>query len=241
MSTQCPKCGNEIPALPGFCAKCGWSSGTGSDAGDEGEKKSLSGGRDQSGGAAGFCKGCGGKLEPGHKFCPECGTPVGGRKAGVPPKRAAAGTVDGRKYDEAVRMGREVEEWSQLNDMGPGCLDPIAFLGGPPIAGLVFFAAAAKWHELWYFFGAIAVLWLVAAFWRMKTRALLGARDIDGAKKALQTARLFSLIVLLAMAAALVDFWIHVDSCAKKYDKKLQETADEISRGLNEASRRLQR
>ena len=47
--------------------------------------------------------------------------------------------------------------------------------------------------------------------------------------------------LFLAMAAAMVDFWLHVDSCAKKYDKKLQETADEISRGLSEASRRLQR
>ena len=241
MSTECPKCGYEIQAVPGFCAKCGWSSGAGPDMGDEGKETVQSGGKGQTGGAAGFCKGCGGRLEPGQKFCPECETPVGGRKAKPSVKRTAPDAVDRRKYDEAVRMGREVEEWGHLNDMGPGCLDPIAFVGGPPIAGLVFFAAAAKWHDLWYFFGAIAVLWLVAAFWRMKTRVHLAARDTDRAKKALQTARLFSVIVLLAMAAAMVDFWLHVDSCAKKYDKKLQETADEIARGLSEASRRLQR
>ena len=179
-------------------------------AGDE--EKVQSGGRAQPGVAAGFCKGCGGKLEPGQKFCPECGTPVGGRKAGAPPKCAASDTVSGRKYDEAVRMGQEVEEWSQLNDMGPGCLDPIAFAGGPPIAGLVFFAAAAKWNDLWYFFGAIAVLWLVAAFFRMKTRALLGAREIERAKQALHSARVFSSATLLAIVAALLVFWLHVSS-----------------------------
>ena len=119
------------------------------EAGDE--ENVQSGGKDPTGGLAGICKGCGGRLAPGQKFCPECGTPAGGRKAGAAPKRAAAGAVDGRKYDEAVRMGREVEEWSQLNDMGPGCLDPLAFVGGPPIAGLVFFAAAAKFTFLHLF------------------------------------------------------------------------------------------
>jgi hypothetical protein len=198
-------------------------------------------GKGPPGGAAVFCGGCGGRLEPGQKFCPECGTPAGGRKAGAPPKHAAPDTVSGRKYDEAVRMGREVEEWSQLNDMGPGCLDPIAFAGGPPIAGLVFFAAAAKWHHLWYFFGAITVLWLVAAFWRMKTRVHLAARDTERAKKSLQTARLFSFIVLLAMAAALLAFWLHVSSCAKQADKQFHDAANEILGDLDEARRRLQR
>lgn len=187
------------------------------------------------------CTGCGGQLEPGQKFCPECGTPAGGRKTGTPPKRAASDAVSGRKYDEAMRMGQEVEEWSQLNDIGPGCLDPIAFAGGPPIAGLVLFAAAAKWHDLWYFFGAIAVLWLVAAFFRMKTRALLGARDTEGANQALHSARVFSAATLLAIVAALLAFWLHVSSCAKQADKQFHDAANEILGALDETSRRLQR
>ena len=196
------------------------------------------GGKGPTGEPAGFC---GGKLEPGQKFCPECGTPAGGRKVVSVPKRTPPDTVSGRKYDEAVRMGQEVEEWSHLNDMGPGCLDPIAFAGGPPVAGLVFFAAAAKWHDLWYFFGAIVVLWLVAACCRMAVRIRLGARDIEGAKQALHSARVFSAATLLAIVAALLAFWLHVSSCAKQVDKQFHDAANEILGDLDEASRRLQR
>ena len=167
-------------------------------------------------------------------------TGVGGR-TGKTPVREAGNGADTRKYDEAVRMGQEVEEWSHLNDLGPGCLDPIAFVGGPPVAGLVFFCGAFYWHELWVFFGAIVVLWLVAASCRMAVRGRLGARDTEGARRALKYAWIFFAMTLLAIGGAMVDFWLHLDSCAKKYDRKLQETADEITSGLDEAARRLRR
>lgn len=195
-------------------------------------------------GAPKSCTGCGGKLEPGQKFCPECGAPVGGRKAEGLPGRGAQDTVAGGKYDEAVRMGQEVETWGHLNKMDPGCigcLDPVTFLGGPPLAGLVFFCGAYYWRELRVFFGAIVVLWLVAACCRMAVRVRLGARDTEGARRALQYARAFSVLTLLAVGAAMVDFWCHLESCAKQYDRKIEEAADVLKTGLDETSRRLQR
>ncbi len=162
-------------------------------------------------------------------------------KAGAGAVGKAEKGVDARKYDEAVRMGQEVEEWGHLNDMGLGCLDPIAFVGGPPVAGVVFFCGAYFWHELWYFFGAIVVLWLVAACCRMAVRVRLGARNTEGARRALQYARVFSVLTLLAVGAAMVDFWCHLESCAEKYNRKVEEAADMLKSGLDESSRRLQR
>lgn len=239
MSTKCPKCGREITREDLQCPQCGvllkWVK--------KSEQKRRDEEKDADNPEVGvrFCPGCGGKLEVGQKFCPECGTAVGGRKAGSSPGRAAGCATDTRKYDEAVRMGQEVEEWGHLNDMGPGCLDPIAFVGGPPVAGVVFFCGAYFWHELWYFFGAIVVLWLVAACCRMAVRVRLGARDTEGARRALQYARVFSVLTLLAVGAAMVDFWCHLESCAEKYDRKVEEAADGLKRGLDGATRRLQR
>ena len=239
MSTKCPKCGQEITREDSQCPQCGvllkWVKKS-EQKRQDGEKEA-----DRTEADVRFCPDCGGKLGAGQKFCPECGTPVAGRKAGPPPVRAAGYATDTRKYDEAVRMGQEVEEWGHLNDMGPGCLDPIAFVGGPPVAGVVFFCGAYFWHELWYFFGAIVVLWLVAACCRMAVRVRLGERDTEGARRALQYARVFSVLTLLAVGAAMVDFWCHLESCAEKYDRKVEEAADGLKRGLDGAARRLQR
>lgn len=198
------KCGREITREDSQCPQCGvllkWV------------KKSEQKRQDADNPEAGvrFCPTCGGKLEVGQKFCPECGTPVGGRKAGPPPVRAAGCATDTRKYDEAVRMGQEIEGqavgWANFS----GCLiDP--FFGGLPLMIACFF-----WHELWWFLGIAAVFDIAAMCCRAVVRGRLADHDVEGAKSALGPAKTCFWIASAALGAGLLDVVIRLMALANK-------------------------
>lgn len=208
MSTKCPKCGREITREDSQCPQCGvllkWvkkSEQKRQDGEKEADKKEAD---------VRFCPHCGGKLEAGQKFCPECGTPVGGRKAGPPPVRAAGRAADARKYDEAVRMGQEIEgqavDWANFS----GCLiDPV--FGGLPLMIACFF-----WHELWWFLGIALVFGIAAMCCRAVVRGRLADHDVEGAKSALGPAKTCFWIAAAALGAGLLDVVIRLMALANK-------------------------
>lgn len=208
MSTKCPKCGREITREDSQCPQCGvllkWVK--------KSEQKRQDREKEADNPATGvqFCAACGGKLEAGQKFCPECGTPVGGRKAGPPPVRAAGRMADARKYDEAVRMGQEIEgqavDWANFS----GCLiDPV--FGGLPLMIACFF-----WHELWWFLGVALVFGIAAMCCRAVVRGRLADHDVEGAKSALGPAKTCFWIAAAALGAGLLDVVIRLMALANK-------------------------
>ena len=210
---RCPKCGHEIDRENPVCAGCGAKLKVKPLKLPEKRivkvpKKIV----DENGArlSEGYCPQCGGKLEAGQKFCPECGTPVAGRKAGPPPVRAAGRTADARKYDEAVRMGQEIEGqavgWANFS----GCLiDPV--FGGLPLMIACFF-----WHELWWFLGIALVFGIAAMCCRAVVRGRLADHDVEGAKSALGPAKTCFWIAAAALGAGLLDVVIRLMALANK-------------------------
>ena len=208
MSTKCPKCGREITREDLQCPQCGvllkWVKKSEQKRRD-GEKEA-----DRTEADVRFCPDCGGKLGVGQKFCPECGTAVGGRKAGSSPGRAAGCATDTRKYDEAVRMGQEIEgqavDWANFS----GCLiDPV--FGGLPLMIACFF-----WHELWCFLGIAVVFGIAAMCCRAVVRGRLADHDVEGAKSALGPAKTCFWIAAAALGAGLLDVVIRLMALANK-------------------------
>jgi hypothetical protein len=123
---------------------------------------------------------------------------VGGRKAGPPLVRAAGRAADARKYDEAVRMGQEIEgqavDWANFS----GCLiDPV--FGGLPLMIACFF-----WHELWWFLGIALVFGIAAMCCRAVVRGRRADHDVEGAKSALVPAKTCYWIAVAALVAGFV-------------------------------------
>lgn len=250
MSVKCPKCGNEIVRENPVCSGCGlklkmWQMDllekpaikSPKPAGDgkrirarpsgAGVQKLHSGGRGQTGVTANICSKCGGRLEPGQKFCPECGTPAGGKTPPESVKRAALDSVDGRKYDEAVRVGMEVEEWTHLNNIGLGCLDPLAW-SALPIIGIPSLIVGFQYREIWWFVIGGAIVGLVAGAFRMVARGHLARRDTEKAKKALAPVRFFSVITLLLFGVATLDVVYRLAACTDQASRQMEKDIQNV-------------
>lgn len=177
MNEKCPNCGREVTQADATCPQCGRPLAWVENA--DGEPKT--------------CAACGGKLEAGQKFCPGCGAPVGGRKEEEPPVQAAEKGSDAQNYDEAVRLGKEVDK------LAGGAIDVARYLVLPLLLAGVFLGP-----ELLFFVLAALIIGLASMCCRTVVKQRLEAHDVEGAKSALVPAKTCYWIAVAILGAGVV-------------------------------------
>ena len=161
-----------------------------------------------------FCSQCGARLEAGQKFCPACGTartPVaagtlagGGREAKQGSARLNAVRSGTRRYDEAVRIGQEIER--QVSHQ--------AGLLGSEVFSVPLLFAGCVWHELWVVLGVGVVAAVIAAAYREGVRSCLRGHDVAGAKSRLGPAKFWFWTAWLAdLVGFLLIVWHIAAAC----------------------------
>lgn len=182
MNEKCPNCGREVTQADATCPQCGrpltWVENV------DGEPKT--------------CAACGGKLEAGQKFCPGCGAQVGGRKEEEPPVQAAEKGSDAQNYDEAVRIGKEVD------NLAGGAIDLAGGWINPMFGGIPLVIAGFLCHEVLWFVLAASIFGLASMCCRAVVKQRLEAHDVEGAKSALVPAKTCYWIAVAALVAGFV-------------------------------------
>ena len=177
MSEKCSYCGRTVTGVEAQCPRCGTMLVR--------EKEPE--------GEANVCPKCSGKLEAGQKFCPECGAPVGGRKEEEPPVQVAEKGSDAQNYDEAVRLGKEVDK------LVGGEIDMARYLVSPLLLAGIFLCP-----ELLFFVLAALIIGLISMCCRTVVKQRLEAHDVEGAKSALVPAKTCYWIAVAILGAGVV-------------------------------------
>lgn len=194
MSEKCPCCGNEVERADAQCPHCGTMPVRDKDPAGE----------------ANVCAACGGKLEAGQKFCPGCGAQVAGRKEEEPPVQAAEKGSDAQNYDEAVRIGKEVD------NLAGGAIDLAGGWINPMFGGIPLVMAGFLCHEVLWFVLAASIFGLASMCCRAVVKQRLEAHDVEGAKSALGPAKTCFWIAAAALGAGLLDVVIRLMALANK-------------------------